>query len=108
MSSVAPTNFDVGRNRSERARRKQSMPAPTKLPLLTRQQLVAFLNGNGFPVSEATLNKLCAPKVNRGPPIHSWWGKRPLYEPGPGLEWAKSLLRDRPTDIGAQAEGDNA
>ena len=104
MSGVAPSNFDLGRNRSERARRKQTMQAPTELPLLTRQQLVVFLNVSGFPVSEATLNKLCSQKINQGPPVAKFWGKRPLYEPGPALEWAKSLLRDRPTDITANAQ----
>jgi hypothetical protein len=104
MSGVAPSSFDLGKNRSERAQRKQTMKAPTVLPLMTRQQLVAFLNANGFPVSEATLNKLCAPKVNQGPPIAQFWGKRPLYQPAPALEWARSMLRDKPSDIAGQAE----
>src|SRR5262249_16136686 len=53
-------------------------------------------------ISESVLSKLSSPKVGKGPPIHSYWGKRPLHAPGPALEWAKGLLRDRPTDIAAQ------
>jgi hypothetical protein len=76
--------------------------APSEgLPLMTRQQLVPFLNANGFPISESVLSKLSAPSVGKGPPIHSWWGKRPLYQPEPTLAWAKSLLRDRPNDLAA-------
>jgi hypothetical protein len=101
-------SFDVGRNRTDRAQRKQSMPPSTKLPLLTRQQLVRFLNENGFPISEATLNKLSAPKVGQGPPIHSWWGRRPLYAPDPSLKWARSLLRDKPSDIATPPSHDVA
>jgi hypothetical protein len=82
-----------------RTRRKQ-LPAPAAgLPLMTRAQLVVFLNANGFPISSPTLAKLAAPSVNQGPPIAAWWGKRPLHAPGPSLEWAKSLLRDGPSEI---------
>jgi hypothetical protein len=95
MSVAAPS---VEKNASPRRGRAPAPPA-AGLPLMTRQQLVPFLNANGIPISESTLSKLCAPSVNRGPPVASWWGKRPLYAPGPGLEWAKSLLREAPTDI---------
>ena len=86
-------------------RRKQIAQMPTEgLPLMTRRQLVSFLNANGIPISESVLAKLSSPKIGKGPPIHSWWGKRPLHAPGPALEWANSLLRDKPSDIAAQPE----
>jgi hypothetical protein len=74
---------------------------------MTRQQLVPFLNAHGFPISESTLTKLCSPAIKRGPPIASWWGKRPLHAPKPSLEWARALLRDGPSDIAAQTERDD-
>lgn len=76
-------------------------PASKGLPLMTRPQLVAFLNESGIPISESTLSKLGAPSVGRGPPVAAWFGRRPLYEPAPSLEWARALLRDRPRDIAA-------
>jgi hypothetical protein len=105
ISSTELSEINKGRS----TRRKQSTQAPAEgLPFMTRQQLVPFLNANGFPISESVLAKLSSPKVGKGPPIHSWWGKRPLHAPSPALEWAKSLLRDYPTDIASQADGDAA
>jgi hypothetical protein len=100
MSIAVPS---VEKNSSPRRRRAPAAPAEG-LPLMTRQQLVPFLNAHGIPISESTLSKLCSPAINRGPPIHSWWGKRPLHEPEASLEWARSMLRDRPTDIATKAE----
>jgi hypothetical protein len=68
---------------------------------MTRQQLVTFLNAHGFPITESTMDKLCAPSVNKGPQVEKYWGRRPLYAPEPGLEWAQSMLRDAPSDIAA-------
>jgi hypothetical protein len=101
IPSIRLSDIEKARNTA----RKKSAQAPIEgLPLMTRQQLVPFLNANGFPISESVLSKLSSPKVGKGPPIHSWWGKRPLHAPGPALEWAKSLLRDRPTDIATSTE----
>jgi len=100
MSVAVPS---VEKNSSPRRRRAPAAPAEG-LPLMTRQQLVPFLNAHGIPISESTLSKLCSPAINRGPPIDSFWGKRPLHAPQPALEWAKSLLRDRPSDIASQHE----
>jgi hypothetical protein len=92
---------DIENGRS--TRRKESAQAlPEGLPLMTRKQLVPFLNAHAFPISESVLSKLSAPKVGKGPPIAKWWGKRPLHAPEPSLAWAKSMLRDKPTDLGAQ------
>jgi hypothetical protein len=46
----------------------------------TRAELCEKLRELGFPISFASLNKLCAPAIDKGPPVHSWWGSRPLYE----------------------------
>jgi hypothetical protein len=67
--------------------------------LLTRRQLAAFLRECGFPVGNSTLDKLCAPSINQGPPACAMWGKRPLYEPTAGIAWAESRLRP----VGAEA-----
>jgi hypothetical protein len=68
-------------------------------PLLTRQQMAAFLNENGFPLSQPTLNKLCAASVNRGPQPKGWLGKRPLYAPDEALAWAQSMLTEGPSKL---------
>jgi hypothetical protein len=59
---------------------------------MTRAQLRDFLNSRGFPLGEGTFDKLCMPKRGEGPPVDAWWGRRPLYRPSRGLEWAKSRL----------------
>src|SRR2546422_11643350 len=86
IQSTGLSDIEKGRN----TRRKRSAQAPVEgLPLMTRRQLVSFLNANGIPISESVLAKLSSPKVGKGPPIHSWWGKRPLRAPGwpaPGLD----------------------
>jgi hypothetical protein len=58
----------------------------------TRAELGAELRARGFPISTSKLNKMCAPAVNQGPPVDSWWGRRPLYDIGAGVAWAESLL----------------
>jgi hypothetical protein len=65
----------------------------SRKPRLTRKKLGAFLREHGYPISDSVLNKLSAPSVGEGPPIDSWWGKRPLYDPDRGLAWAESRLR---------------
>jgi hypothetical protein len=76
----------------------------TDLPthFLTRDQLHQLLVQHGIPLGRSTLDKLCAPAVNQGPPVAAIWpgrGKnvRPLYEPAAALAWAKSLLKPAPT-----------
>ena len=61
-------------------------------PRLTRGQVVAFLNAKGFPIGRSSLDKLCSPAWNKGPPVACQWGKRPLYDPQECLAWAESLL----------------
>ena len=61
----------------------------------TRAELCAKLREIGFPISMAKLNKLCAPSENKGPPVASWWGPRPLYDLDHGIAWAEGLLRSK-------------
>ena len=57
--------------------------------LLTRDAVAAALTAAGFPFSAATL----ATKATRGGgPPYQLFGRRPLYEWGPSLEWARSRL----------------
>jgi hypothetical protein len=60
--------------------------------LMTREQLRLFLCEQGFPLGKSTLDKLCSPAFNEGPPVAAWWGKRSLHNPEDGLAWAKSRL----------------
>ena len=61
---------------------------------MTRAQLRVFLNDElGVPIGEATLDKLCAPKVGQGPPVEAWWGKRPLYSRAAARAWAQGRLK---------------
>jgi hypothetical protein len=62
-------------------------------PLLTREQLRQRLVAAGYPISLSYFNKICLPSRNAGPPVATWFGKRPLYELEPALAWAKSLCR---------------
>jgi hypothetical protein len=59
--------------------------------LLVRRELAAALTEAGFPISGATL----ATKATRGggPPFRLF-GRRPLYEWGVALAWAKSRLSE--------------
>jgi hypothetical protein len=62
-------------------------------PRLTRRQLAEHLRKLGYPIGNSTLVKLCAPSIGQGPPVAAWWGKRPLYNPDEGVEWAETRLR---------------
>ena len=60
---------------------------------LTRRMLCERLNEYGFPIAMRTLNKLCSPAINQGPPIARYWGMtgrhhRPLYRWEDALRWA--------------------
>jgi hypothetical protein len=66
-------------------------------PRLTRQQLVTALNAAGIPTTIHTLNKLCMPSCNEGPPVACYWGRRPLYDPATALRWAEARLKPAPT-----------
>jgi hypothetical protein len=62
-------------------------------PLMTRRQLAGHINDNGIPISLSRLHKLCAPACAEGPEPDAFLGRRPLYSPEKGLQWAKARLR---------------
>jgi len=64
---------------------------------MTRRQIAAYLREHGVPVGDSTLDKLCMPTVNEGPPVAAWWGRRPLYDPEEALAWAESRMRPAQT-----------
>jgi hypothetical protein len=61
---------------------------------MTRDQLRKFLNDRGFPIGESSFDKICMPSRNEGPEVEAYWGRRPLYRPDRGLEWASSQKRE--------------
>jgi hypothetical protein len=58
--------------------------------LLTRRELREYLRAHGFPISFATLDRLCAPSVGEGPPLAGVWGGKGFYDPARALAWARS------------------
>ena len=56
---------------------------------LTRRELAAFLTANGYKISANTLDRICVPARNQGPPRAGRWGSRDLYDPEQCLEWAE-------------------
>ena len=64
---------------------------------LTRREAAKFLTEKGYPTSRHTLNRLCAPAVNQGPPPVGKWGNRELFTEPVLLEWAeeRSAITER-------------
>jgi hypothetical protein len=62
-------------------------------PFLTREQLRYELNARGYVISASYFNKICLPKINKGPPVAKLWGKRPLYELEAGIAWAEGRCK---------------
>jgi hypothetical protein len=60
---------------------------------MTRKQMTDHLRLHGYPIGDSTIDKLCAPTVNEGPPVAAWWGRRPLYDPDEALAWAEKRTR---------------
>jgi len=68
--------------------------------MLTRDAFAVALTAAGFPVSAATL----ATKATRGGgPEYRLFGRKPLYQWGSGLAWAKGRL-SKPVRSSAQLE----
>jgi hypothetical protein len=65
----------------------------------TRTELVDKLRELGYPISKAKMDKMCAPSVNQGPPVDSWWGPRALYDLERAIAWAEGLLRSHPSAL---------
>jgi hypothetical protein len=63
----------------------------------TRRQLLDHLRNNGIPIGKSTLDKLCAPSVDQGPPVAAWWGRRAIYDSAQGLAWAERRLSASPS-----------
>jgi hypothetical protein len=76
---------------------KPADPPEDDEPLLTRDQAYELLRKHGYPLGRSTLDKMCSPCVNQGPPVTAWWpgrgGDRPLYRPRDVLAWAQTLLK---------------
>jgi hypothetical protein len=65
--------------------------------LMTRRQLVEFLNENGYPISIDTLNRYCMPSLAIGPEAKGAWGKHhctTATRPWPGRASASEPLSD--------------
>lgn len=58
-----------------------------------RKALGEALRQRGIPISDSTLNKMCAPSRGDGPPVDGWWGPYPLYDLDAGIAWAEGRLR---------------
>jgi hypothetical protein len=63
----------------------------------TRMQLALRLQQEGFPVTTNSMNRLCAPAVNKGPKPAAMWGRVHLYTLDEGMRWAEARLT-RPAD----------
>jgi hypothetical protein len=62
--------------------------------LLLMQDIPAFIyEQRGVRISLSSLEKLCAPSVNEGPPVALYWGRRPLRRPADVLAWVDRRLR---------------
>jgi hypothetical protein len=56
-----------------------------------RAELAKILTDRGFKISSSALANLHI--RGAGPPIEGYWGRRPIFDPDRGIEWAKSLVR---------------
>jgi hypothetical protein len=63
----------------------------SKTLYLTREKAAALLTEHGLPISESQLAKKHTEK--KGPPVESYWGRRPLFTAEAVLAWAKAQLR---------------
>jgi hypothetical protein len=68
---------------------------PNPKSLLTRRQLVRFLNRRGFPISFSSIAKYCAPSRAEGPPSAGVWARHLLYDRDEALAWARKRMRAR-------------
>ena len=72
-------------------------------PLMTREQLLQFLNAAGFPISRSSLNKLCSPAAGLGPPPPLLVGEK-----APLCPRSSSRVGLKPFDVGARSHRANA
>ena len=57
----------------------------------TRPEAAEFLTSQGLPISAHTLANYNSRR--EGPPVASFWGRRPLYRPADLRAWAEARLR---------------
>ena len=62
-------------------------------PIAGYAALAKLLTDEGYPTSRSTVTKYCAPSVNIGPPVESYWGKLPIFKPSRVLAWARGRLK---------------
>jgi hypothetical protein len=58
-----------------------------------REEMRAHLAAHGLHYGKSTINKLCAPAEDKGPPVWAWLGRRPIYDFDEALAWAEAQLR---------------
>jgi len=63
-----------------------------KRPRIPRTKLSEFLTSHGYPIGKGTIERICSPAQNKGPPIDAWWNGRALYDPDVVLQWAEARL----------------
>jgi hypothetical protein len=74
---------------------------------MTRAQVCAHIRAHGYPIGRSTMDKLCAPAINDGPPVAAWWGRRPLDDPDEALVWAEKRTRQPGLDDARQGMAAN-
>ena len=74
---------------------------------MTRKPMTGHLREHGYPIADSTMDKLCAPAINDGPPVAAWWGRRPLYDPDEALVWAEKRTRQPGLDDARQGMAAN-
>jgi hypothetical protein len=62
---------------------------------LFQQDIAPFLRSFGYAYGTGQINILCAPAVNKGPPVALWQGPRPLRKPDDVIAWAEKRLQAR-------------
>jgi hypothetical protein len=90
--------FDL-ENKMEQEKSDATTERPVELPppeLVTREELRQHLIKIGYPITAGTLNQLCAPSRNEGPPVAGYWGARAVYRLKDGLAWAHARLQHKP------------
>jgi hypothetical protein len=70
-------------------------PSSTSVPPRrgTRAELAEYLTDEGYPTSKSTLDKLCMPSRDEGPPVLGFWGNRAIHDFDQGLAWAREKFQ---------------
>jgi hypothetical protein len=62
-------------------------------PLVGYRELAEFLTAKGYPTAKSTLSRYCSPAIDIGPPVESYWNKKPTFLPSKAIAWAKARIR---------------